>query len=55
MKILCLSNGHGEDAIAVRILEQLQLQSDTLELAALPLVGEGHAYTQLGISMPFTH
>ena len=51
MKILCLSNGHGEDAIAVRILEQLQLQSDTLELAALPLVGEGHAYTQLGIPM----
>lgn len=47
MKLLCLSNGHGEDAIAVRILRELQQSSHALELAALPLVGEGEAYAQL--------
>ena len=49
MRILCLSNGHGEDAIACAILQQLQQQSDSLELAALPLVGDGRAYAQLDI------
>lgn len=44
MKILCLSNGHGEDAIALRILQELQQHSSTSELVALPLVGQGHAY-----------
>lgn len=49
MKLLCLSNGHGEDAIAVRILRQLQSFEGPLSLAALPLVGEGVAYKELGI------
>ncbi len=49
MHLLCLSNGHGEDAIAVRILQELQKHPAAPELAALPLVGEGRAYTQLGI------
>lgn len=49
MKILCLSNGHGEDTIALRILEQLQHNSQKPELAALPIVGEGVAYTKLNI------
>ncbi|MCT7950871.1 lipid-A-disaccharide synthase-related protein [Ancylothrix sp. C2] len=47
MKLLCLSNGHGEDAIAVRILRQLQGLSSSPQLAVLPLVGEGYAYRQL--------
>lgn len=47
VKILSLSNGHGEDAIAVRILRELQQQPHPLELAALPLVGLGQAYGQL--------
>ncbi len=47
MKLLCLSNGHGEDIIAVRILRELQRQPNPPELAALPIVGEGHAYAQL--------
>lgn len=47
VKILSVSNGHGEDAIAVRILRQLQQQSYPIELAALPLVGLGQAYQQL--------
>ncbi|VXD23326.1 conserved hypothetical protein [Planktothrix serta PCC 8927] len=47
LKILSLSNGHGEDAIAVRILRELQHQPHPPELAALPLVGLGQAYRQL--------
>lgn len=49
MKILCLSNGHGEDIIAVKILQQLQQLSSKIELEALPLVGEGYAYQKLNI------
>lgn len=51
MRLLCLSNGHGEDIIAVRILQELQQQSNSLEIAALPLVGEGRAYAQLDIPL----
>ena len=51
MHLLCLSNGHGEDVIAVRILQELQRHPAALELAALPLVGEGRAYTQLGVPL----
>lgn len=47
LKILCLSNGHGEDVIAVQILQELQKYPLPPCLAALPLVGEGHAYTKL--------
>lgn len=49
MKLLCLSNGHGEDAIALRILHALQQQPNCPELAALPLVGAGHGFAQSGI------
>lgn len=49
MKLLCLSNGHGEDAIAVRILKQLQQHPNAPKLAALPIVGEGQAYAELGV------
>jgi uncharacterized protein (TIGR03492 family) len=49
LQLLCLSNGHGEDAIAVRICQELQLHETAPELVALPLVGEGYAYSQLGI------
>ena len=48
MKLLCLSNGHGEDAIALRILKALQCD-DALEIAALPIVGDGHAYRRADI------
>ena len=49
MHLLCLSNGHGEDVIAVRIGQELQHHPAAPEVAALPLVGEGRAYSQLGI------
>ena len=51
MKILCLSNGHGEDAIAVRILQELQQQPQAPEIAALPLVGKGQAYLNHDIAI----
>lgn len=47
VKLLCLSNGHGEDIVAVRILRSLQEQPAAPEIAALPLVGLGQAYTKL--------
>ena len=49
MRILCLSNGHGEDAIAVQVLEQIHAQNPDISLAALPIVGTGHAYQKLDI------
>jgi len=45
-KLLCLSNGHGEDAIAVRIVQALQQHPATFDIAALPIVGGGRAYAQ---------
>ncbi|RCJ21922.1 hypothetical protein A6770_04625 [Nostoc minutum NIES-26] len=49
LQLLVLSNGHGEDIIAVRILQELQQQLNPPDIFALPLVGEGHAYQQLHI------
>jgi uncharacterized protein (TIGR03492 family) len=51
MKLLCISNGHGEDAIAVRILKQLRRLPGAPSLAALPIVGEGRAYEKAGIAI----
>ena len=57
MRLLCLSNGHGEDAIAIRILQALQqtaledASSNQLQLVALPIVGEGQAYKRHGIPL----
>ena len=51
LRLLCLSNGHGEDIIAVRIVQELQQLCPNLKIAALPIVGEGKAYTQLGIPL----
>lgn len=51
MRLLCLSNGHGEDTIALRILQALQQQPHLPKLAALPLVGEGHTFADSGIPL----
>jgi uncharacterized protein (TIGR03492 family) len=48
MRLLCLSNGHGEDTIALRILQALQQKSD-ITIEALPIVGEGHVYRKANI------
>ncbi|BAY44587.1 hypothetical protein SAMD00079811_21880 [Scytonema sp. HK-05] len=51
LRLLVLSNGHGEDVISVRILQELQQQPNPPEIFALPLVGQGHAYQQLNIRL----
>ncbi len=48
-QLLILSNGHGEDIIAVRILHELLQLPNPPEIAALPLVGEGYFYQKLNI------
>ncbi|MFM7086227.1 MAG: lipid-A-disaccharide synthase-related protein [Cyanobium sp.] len=42
--LLVLSNGHGEDGIALRLIEALQQRRPGLDVAVLPLVGTGEAY-----------
>lgn len=51
MRLLCISNGHGEDLIAVKILQALQGLFPDLEMAALPIVGEGWQYRKVGIEI----
>lgn len=47
--LLVLSNGHGEDEIAVRILDELRsVAKKPLDVSVWPLVGEGHAYRRGG-------
>ncbi|MEB3158609.1 MAG: lipid-A-disaccharide synthase-related protein [Synechococcus sp.] len=43
--MLVVCNGHGEDLIALRILEALHDLEHQLPLSVLPLVGEGKAFT----------
>ena len=42
--LLVLSNGHGEDLIALRVLRALKAERPDLVVAVLPLVGEGHTF-----------
>jgi uncharacterized protein (TIGR03492 family) len=55
MRLLCISNGHGEDVIAIAILQALQVQAQdqaqALTLAALPMVGAGDLYHKHGIPL----
>jgi uncharacterized protein (TIGR03492 family) len=51
-KLLLLSNGHGEDTIALKIGQawsELVSAPPSETLAALPLVGEGHSFQKQGI------
>ncbi|MEM7770331.1 MAG: lipid-A-disaccharide synthase-related protein [Cyanobacteria bacterium P01_A01_bin.37] len=48
-RLLCLSNGHGEDAIAIRIVRALQHCSSSTDIVALPIVGKGDAYAHHNI------
>jgi uncharacterized protein (TIGR03492 family) len=45
MKLLCISNGHGEDAIALPVLQELRQLSPATEIVTLPIVGVGKAYS----------
>jgi uncharacterized protein (TIGR03492 family) len=45
MKLLCISNGHGEDAIALPVLQELRKLAPSAEIVTLPIVGVGKAYS----------
>jgi uncharacterized protein (TIGR03492 family) len=47
-KILFISNGHGEDLNGSQVFRALRDLEPELELAAMPIVGEGNAYRNLG-------
>ena len=45
--LLFLCNGHGEDAIACRVIEALHEINPDFSYAVLPMVGDGQAFTKL--------
>jgi uncharacterized protein (TIGR03492 family) len=49
MKLLFISNGHGEDAIGGRLAQEFRKLAPNLELAAVPIVGRGMPYERAGI------
>jgi uncharacterized protein (TIGR03492 family) len=49
MKILFVSNGHGEDAIGAFLAKTMIGLEPDLEIEALPIVGRGNVYEQAGI------
>jgi uncharacterized protein (TIGR03492 family) len=51
MKLLCISNGHGEDAIALPVLQELRKLSSDAEIVTLPIVGVGKAYSNHDFSI----
>lgn len=48
-RILFISNGHGEDNHSSHVIQTLRELSPNLEIAAMPIVGEGKAYRSLDI------
>ena len=51
MKILFISNGHGEDAIGAHLAKTMTELQPGLELEAVPIVGRGNPYEQVGIKV----
>lgn len=50
-KVLFISNGHGEDLNASEVLKALRAEYADIQVAALPMVGEGNAYRKLGVEI----
>ncbi|MEM6839154.1 MAG: lipid-A-disaccharide synthase-related protein [Cyanobacteria bacterium P01_C01_bin.120] len=50
-RVLFLSNGHGEDLNASLVLKALWRLNPTIEMAAMPIVGEGNAYRRLDVKI----
>ncbi len=50
-RVLFLSNGHGEDLNASLILRALLELAPDVDVAALPIVGQGQAYRRLGVNI----
>ena len=49
MKILFISNGHGEDAIGAHLAKTMTELQPGLELEAVPIVGRGNPYEHAGV------
>lgn len=50
MKLLVISNGHGEDLIAIKIINQLRQINPQISITCLPMVGEGFAYVKENVT-----
>ncbi|MEH2248030.1 lipid-A-disaccharide synthase-related protein [Nostoc sp.] len=48
-RILFISNGHGEDNHTSHVIQTLRQLCPSLDMAAMPIVGEGKAYRSLNI------
>ncbi|NEQ49103.1 MAG: hypothetical protein F6K11_03080 [Leptolyngbya sp. SIO3F4] len=48
-KILFISNGHGEDNHSSHIIRSLRELAPDIDIAAAPIVGEGHAYRNINV------
>lgn len=48
-RILFISNGHGEDDNSSHVIQTLRSLRPTLQISALPIVGEGNAYRKLSV------
>lgn len=50
-RLLIISNGHGEDFIAARLSQALRAKLPDLDMAAMPLVGEGLQLERAGVPL----
>ncbi|MEM1311787.1 MAG: lipid-A-disaccharide synthase-related protein, partial [Cyanobacteria bacterium P01_H01_bin.153] len=48
-RVLFISNGHGEDNHSAYVIRTLRELAPELDIAAIPIVGEGSAYRRLGV------
>jgi uncharacterized protein (TIGR03492 family) len=55
MRVLFISNGYGEDYVAVNIIKELRKIDSSIEIEALPIVGEGFLYTKNQIPLLGPH
>lgn len=49
--LLFASNGHGEDVVASKVLDEVRRARPELAIDAWPMVGEGSAYVQRGLNI----
>jgi len=48
-RVLFISNGHGEDNHSAYVIRTLRELAPEVDIAAIPIVGEGNAYRRLGV------
>ncbi|MFS8665811.1 MAG: hypothetical protein LOD84_09090, partial [Limnochordales bacterium] len=52
MNVLMVTNGHGEDRLALTLVRALRQRRPALTIRAVPLVGEGRLLEEAGIGVP---